>query len=143
MTPPGNGLRRARAFAAIVLGSFVVGLATCTAVGGLCGVLGDRLADLLNGRVPAPQRRLLAWEDVPEFVRGWWSAMAEVLEQMVPDGPTGIAVLARHRLNILGQALRTDDAIGYLVTDVDRRYPASVVDELRTVAGTVRLRVLY
>jgi D-3-phosphoglycerate dehydrogenase len=53
------------------------------------------------------------------------------------------AVLARHRLNILGQALRTDDAIGYLVTDVDRRYPESVVDELRTVAGTVRLRVLY
>jgi D-3-phosphoglycerate dehydrogenase len=53
------------------------------------------------------------------------------------------AVLARHRLNILGQALRTDDAIGYLVTDVDRRYPESVVDELKTVAGTVRLRVLY
>jgi D-3-phosphoglycerate dehydrogenase len=53
------------------------------------------------------------------------------------------AVLAKRRLNILGQALRTDDAMGYLVTDVDRRYAADVVDELKAVPGTVRLRVLY
>ncbi len=53
------------------------------------------------------------------------------------------AVLARRKLNILGQALRTDDAMGYLVTDVDRRYAADVVDELRAVPGTVRLRALY
>jgi D-3-phosphoglycerate dehydrogenase len=53
------------------------------------------------------------------------------------------AVLAGRKLNILGQALRTDDAMGYLVTDVDRRYAADVVDELRAVPGTVRLRVLY
>ena len=53
------------------------------------------------------------------------------------------AVLARRKLNILGQALRTDDAMGYLVTDVDRRYAADVVDELKAVPGTVRLRALY
>jgi D-3-phosphoglycerate dehydrogenase len=53
------------------------------------------------------------------------------------------AVLAKRRLNILGQALRTDDSMGYLVTDVDRRYAADVVDELKAVPGTVRLRVLY
>jgi D-3-phosphoglycerate dehydrogenase len=53
------------------------------------------------------------------------------------------AVLARRKINILGQALRTDDATGYLVTDVDRRYAADVVDELKAVPGTVRLRVLY
>ena len=52
-------------------------------------------------------------------------------------------VFARRRINILGQALRTDEAMGYLVTDVDRRYAAEVVDELRAVDGTVRLRVLY
>ena len=53
------------------------------------------------------------------------------------------AVFARRRINILGQALRTDDSMGYLVTDVDRRYAADVVDELRAVPGTSRLRVLY
>ena len=34
------------------------------------------------------------------------------------------AVFARRRINILGQALRTDDAMGYLVTDVDRHRDA-------------------
>lgn len=53
------------------------------------------------------------------------------------------AVLARRKLNILGQALRTDDSMGYLVTDVDRRYPPEVAEELRAVPGTVRLRVLH
>ena len=53
------------------------------------------------------------------------------------------AVLAKRKINILGQALRTDDAMGYLVTDVDRRYAADVVDELKAVPGTARLRVLY
>ncbi|MCX5640057.1 MAG: phosphoglycerate dehydrogenase [Planctomycetota bacterium] len=53
------------------------------------------------------------------------------------------AVFARRKINILGQALRTDDAMGYLVTDVDRRYAADVIDELKAVPGTARLRVLY
>jgi D-3-phosphoglycerate dehydrogenase len=53
------------------------------------------------------------------------------------------AVFARRKINILGQALRTDDAMGYLVTDVDRRYGADVIDELKSVSGTARLRVLY
>jgi len=53
------------------------------------------------------------------------------------------AVFARRKINILGQALRTDDSTGYLVTDVDRRHAADVVDELKAVPGTVRLRVLY
>jgi D-3-phosphoglycerate dehydrogenase len=54
-----------------------------------------------------------------------------------------IAVFARRKINILGQALRTDDAMGYLVTDVDRRYAPDVIDELKAVPGTARLRVLY
>jgi hypothetical protein len=33
--------------------------------------------------------------------------------------------------------------MGYLVTDVDRRHAADVVDELKSVPGTARLRVLY
>ncbi|MFM8873874.1 MAG: hypothetical protein ACKOJI_11070, partial [Phycisphaerales bacterium] len=80
MTPNGNGLRRALAFAAIVLGSFVVGLATCTAVGGLVAAFGDHLADLLNARVAAPQKPLVGWSVVPEFLEEWWSAMAKTTE---------------------------------------------------------------
>ncbi len=53
------------------------------------------------------------------------------------------AALARRKLNILGQALRTDGAMGYLVTDVDRRSAPDVIDDLKAVPGTVRVRVLY
>ncbi|MFM9145906.1 MAG: hypothetical protein ACKORL_11290 [Phycisphaerales bacterium] len=142
MTPPGNGPRRALAFAAIVLGAFVVGLATCTAVGGLCGVLGDRLADLLNGRVPAPQRRLLAWEDVPEFVRGWWSAMAEVLEQMVPDGPTGVAVLALVVLVTAAPALMSAPALARWDGEPNRRSLRASVAGASILGGTCALGIL-
>jgi len=52
-------------------------------------------------------------------------------------------ILARRRINILGQSLRTDEATGYVVTDVNKTYDDAVVDELRAVAGTIRFRVLY
>ena len=52
-------------------------------------------------------------------------------------------ILARRRINILGQSLRTSDEVGYVVTDVNRSYDDAVVDELRAVDGTIRLRVLH
>ncbi|MFZ9913809.1 MAG: phosphoglycerate dehydrogenase [Phycisphaerales bacterium] len=52
-------------------------------------------------------------------------------------------ILARRKINILGQSLRTSEAIGYVVTDVNKSYDDTVVDELRAVAGTIRFRVLY
>ncbi len=52
-------------------------------------------------------------------------------------------ILARRRINILGQSLRTSEAVGYVVTDVNKTYDDAVVDELRAVAGTIRFRVLY
>lgn len=53
------------------------------------------------------------------------------------------SILAARRINILGQALRTDEQTGYVVTDVNRSYDESVVSELRQIPGTIRLRVLY
>ncbi|MFM7133347.1 MAG: hypothetical protein ACKO0W_03420, partial [Planctomycetota bacterium] len=41
------------------------------------------------------------------------------------------------------QSLRTTEAVGYVVTDVNKSYDDAVVDELRAVAGTIRFRVLY
>ena len=52
-------------------------------------------------------------------------------------------ILARRRINILGQSLRTSEDVGYAVTDVNKTYDDAVVDELRAVAGTIRFRVLY
>jgi D-3-phosphoglycerate dehydrogenase len=52
-------------------------------------------------------------------------------------------LLARRKINILGQSLRTSESVGYVVTDVNKTYDDAVVDELRAVAGTIRFRVLY
>ena len=52
-------------------------------------------------------------------------------------------ILARHKINILGQSLRTDETSGYVITDVNRSYDEAVIDELKAVVATIRFRVLY
>lgn len=52
-------------------------------------------------------------------------------------------ILAKRRINIMSQALRTDEHCGYVVTDVNRSYDEAVVAELRGIPGTIKLRVLY
>jgi D-3-phosphoglycerate dehydrogenase len=56
------------------------------------------------------------------------------------------AVFSRHAVNIAGQYLQTDAAIGYVVIDVDPRGPSATKGlkaELDRVPGTIRSRVLY
>lgn len=52
-------------------------------------------------------------------------------------------IFAKHKINILGQYLKTTDTIGYVVTDVNKQYKENIIDELKAVKGTIRLRVLY
>ncbi len=52
-------------------------------------------------------------------------------------------VLATHSLNIVGQYLKTNENIGYVITDVDRNYNKEITKELRKIKGTIRFRVLY
>lgn len=51
--------------------------------------------------------------------------------------------LAKHKINILGQYLKTDEAIGYVITDVSKEYDNAVINELKTVPHTLKFRVLY
>ena len=52
-------------------------------------------------------------------------------------------VLATHHVNILGQYLKTNEHIGYVITDIDKEYNQEVIGELRKVENTIRFRVLY
>ena len=52
-------------------------------------------------------------------------------------------VLAAHQVNILGQYLKTNEAIGYVITDIDRQYDQDVIKALREVEHTIKFRVLY
>lgn len=52
-------------------------------------------------------------------------------------------VLARNKINILGQYLKTNEQIGYAITDVDKKYDHLVLQQLKKIPQTIRFRVLY
>jgi D-3-phosphoglycerate dehydrogenase len=52
-------------------------------------------------------------------------------------------VLATHQVNILGQYLKTNEHIGYVITDINREYDLDVIQALREVEHTIKFRVLY
>jgi D-3-phosphoglycerate dehydrogenase / 2-oxoglutarate reductase len=52
-------------------------------------------------------------------------------------------ILASNGINITGQYLETNDRIGYAITDISKRYAPDVIEELRGVRATIRLRALY
>lgn len=52
-------------------------------------------------------------------------------------------ILANYHINIVGQYLKTNEKIGYVITDIDKAYSPEVIDELKAIAGTIRFRMLY
>lgn len=52
-------------------------------------------------------------------------------------------ILARFGINIVGQYLKTNEVIGYVITDIDKNYKEEVVKDLKKIPGTIRFRVLY
>ena len=52
-------------------------------------------------------------------------------------------VLADHNINIVGQYLKTNDIIGYVITDIDKKYPKDVIKDLKKIDHTIRVRLLY
>jgi D-3-phosphoglycerate dehydrogenase len=52
------------------------------------------------------------------------------------------SILAEHQVNVEGQLLSTRGEYGYLITDISGGYSDAVLDKLRGMSQTVRLRVL-
>ena len=52
------------------------------------------------------------------------------------------SILAEHAVNIEGQLLGTRGEVGFLLTDIGTRYAEDVLDRLRAMEQTIRLRVL-
>jgi D-3-phosphoglycerate dehydrogenase len=51
--------------------------------------------------------------------------------------------LSKHKINILGQYLKTNDSIGYVVLDVDKGLSKNALELLRKVKATIKARMLY
>ncbi|HRG11082.1 MAG TPA: phosphoglycerate dehydrogenase [Cyclobacteriaceae bacterium] len=52
-------------------------------------------------------------------------------------------VLATNGINIVGQYLKTNESIGYVITDINKGYNENVIKELRAIENTIKFRVLY
>lgn len=51
--------------------------------------------------------------------------------------------LANFNINIVGQYLKTNEKIGYVITDIDKAYSPELIDAMKQIPGTIRFRVLY
>jgi len=52
-------------------------------------------------------------------------------------------ILSEHGCNIEGQYLKTNEQIGYVITDINRQYDGNVTKALRHIENTIKFRVLY
>jgi D-3-phosphoglycerate dehydrogenase len=53
------------------------------------------------------------------------------------------STLSKHKINILGQYLKTNEHIGYVITDINKKYDEKVMKELREIEDTIKFRVLF
>ncbi|GAC1387905.1 MAG: phosphoglycerate dehydrogenase [Ginsengibacter sp.] len=51
--------------------------------------------------------------------------------------------LSSNQINILGQYLKTNDEIGYVVLDINKKLSKEAMDLLKNVPGTIKVRLLY
>jgi D-3-phosphoglycerate dehydrogenase len=52
-------------------------------------------------------------------------------------------VMSKNKINIVGQYLKTNDEIGYVVLDVDSKLSKTAIALLKEVKHTIRVRMLY
>jgi D-3-phosphoglycerate dehydrogenase / 2-oxoglutarate reductase len=51
--------------------------------------------------------------------------------------------LSKHNINIVAQYLKTNEAIGYVVLDVDKKLSNKAIELLKDVKDTIKVRMLY
>jgi D-3-phosphoglycerate dehydrogenase len=52
-------------------------------------------------------------------------------------------IFAGNKINILGQYLKTNELVGYVITDVNKEYSTNIISQLKNMKETIRVRVLY
>lgn len=52
-------------------------------------------------------------------------------------------IFAKHHINIIGQYLKTNETIGYVIMDISKGYTDEFVQEIKDIDETIRFRMLY
>lgn len=117
-----------------------IGGSTTEAQRGIAEYVSQKLIDYVNtgstaGCANLPQLQLPVQDGGHRFLH---------IHKNVPGVIAQInQVLARYECNVMGQYLKTQDEIGYVITDVDREYDQRLTQDLRSISETIRFRVLY
>lgn len=53
------------------------------------------------------------------------------------------AIFAKHSVNIEGQYLKTDETIGYVITDITQDYDGDILTALQNIQHTLKVKILY
>jgi len=53
------------------------------------------------------------------------------------------SVLAEHDANIVGQYLKTNEQVGYVISDIDKVYSKDLIKALKSIDHTIKFRLLY
>lgn len=52
-------------------------------------------------------------------------------------------VLAKKNINVLGQYLKTNEHIGYVITDINKNHDKQIIEDLKNIPNTTKCRILY
>lgn len=52
-------------------------------------------------------------------------------------------ILAKRKINIVGQYLKTNEHVGYVITDVNKEDGENVLKKLKAIPNTIKARILY
>lgn len=53
------------------------------------------------------------------------------------------AIMTAYKANILGQHLQTNNAIGYVAMDIDKKTSSAIINDLKKVKETIKVRSVY
>lgn len=52
-------------------------------------------------------------------------------------------IIAYHQVNISGQYLKTNEYLGYVIIDIEDKYPDEFINELKSLEHTIKCRILF
>ncbi|MEP2771819.1 MAG: phosphoglycerate dehydrogenase [Fulvivirga sp.] len=117
-----------------------IGGSTIEAQENIAGFVPNKIMDYINtgstsNSVNFPNLQLPALENAHRLIH---------IHENVPGILAKInQVLADHEINIVGQYLKTNETIGYVITDIDKEYDRELIRTLRSFEHTIKFRVLY
>ena len=117
-----------------------IGGSTSEAQENIAEYVPDKIISYINtgdtfASVNFPNLQLPSWKNAHRLIH---------IHQNVPGVMAQMnRVMADHGINIEGQYLKTNESVGYVITDVNKKYDQEVIRGLKEIPGTIKFRVLY